>query len=70
VLNLTKSTYLVSDSVCIWTDADNWSEIHHAVLHEAQKLQGRYNFIDQTVNSKQSVVISTSVTDKLFILIT
>jgi hypothetical protein len=45
----------VSDSVCIWTDADNRSEIHHAVLHEAQKLQGHYNFIDQTVNSKQSV---------------
>lgn len=44
LVNLTKTTYLVSDSVCIGTDADNWSEIHHAILHEAQELQGRYIF--------------------------
>lgn len=43
-VNLTNATYAVPDSFHIRTDDDNWSEIHHAVLHEAQELQGRYIF--------------------------
>ncbi|KAF3323259.1 Got1/Sft2-like vescicle transport protein family isoform 4 [Carex littledalei] len=43
-VNLTKAIYPVPDSFHIRTDDDNWPEIHNAVLHEAQELQG-YNII-------------------------